>query len=97
MLDAADAVLRSPLGEHFVQLSSPAVCERAGIRVAEWAHLGCIVLRGRADDNVFHAAVHGVLGAALPRQPSTFIAAAHSVRERACSRSLSANSITLSS
>ena len=79
MLDAADALLRSPLGEHFAHLSPPDARERAGIRVAEWAHLGCLVLRGRADDSAFHAAVQSVLGTALPRQPSTFIAAAHSV------------------
>lgn len=79
MLDANGAVLRSPLGEHFAQLSPPDARERAGIRVAEWAHLGCLVLRGRADDSAFHTAVQGVLGAALPRQPSTFVVAAHSV------------------
>jgi sarcosine oxidase, subunit gamma len=79
MLDAAGVILRSPLGEHFAQLSAPGERERAGIRVAEWAHLGCLVLRGRADDSAFHVAVQGVLGMALPRQPSTFIAAAHSI------------------
>lgn len=79
MLDAAAAILRSPLGEHFARPSAPGERERAGVRVAEWAHLGCLVLRGRADDNAFHAAVQSVLGAALPRQPSTFVAAAHSV------------------
>ena len=79
MLDGAASQLRSPLGEHFARPSPPDERERAGIRVAEWAHLGCLVLRGRADDEDFHAAVQGVLGAGLPRRPSTFVAAAHSV------------------
>ena len=79
MLDAAGPLLRSPLGEHFARPSSPDERESAGIRVAEWAHLGCIVLRGRADDSAFHAAVQGVLGVALPRQPSTFVTSAHSI------------------
>ena len=44
---------------------------RAGVRVAEWPAIACIVLRGRADDGAFLRSVQAACGVTLPTQPGT--------------------------
>jgi sarcosine oxidase, subunit gamma len=79
---AADVTptLRSALADLLPALSPPDVQAKAGVRVAEWPHVACIVLRGRAeDDGAFPRAVQAACGVALPTQPSTFAATASTV------------------
>jgi sarcosine oxidase, subunit gamma len=71
--------LRSALADLLPALSPPDVQAKAGVRVAEWPHIACIVLRGRGDDAVFLRAVQAACGVALPTQPSTFTATANTV------------------
>jgi sarcosine oxidase, subunit gamma len=75
---AAVPVLRSPLGERLSGRKQTAP-EQAGVKVAEWPHVACIVLRGRADDRAFVEAAAQVLGVALPTAPSTLVAGARHV------------------
>jgi sarcosine oxidase, subunit gamma len=66
-------VLRSPLGERLSGHAQTAA-DRAGVMVAEWPHVACIVLRGRADDRAFVEAAARVLCVSLPATPSTLTA-----------------------
>jgi sarcosine oxidase, subunit gamma len=72
--------LRSALADLLPALSPPDAQAKAGVRVAEWPNVACIVLRGRAeDDGAFPRAVQAACGVALPTQPSTFTATANTV------------------
>ncbi|HEX6705935.1 MAG TPA: sarcosine oxidase subunit gamma family protein [Albitalea sp.] len=66
------AFLQSPL--HGLDLGSrertPAASD--GVLTCELAHLAFVVLRGRADDAAFMAAVEAVLGAPLPTRPASW-------------------------
>lgn len=80
MADAALApVLRSALADCLPAPSDPAVRARAGVRVAEWPNVACIVLRGRADDAAFVRAVQAASGVALPLEPCTFATTANTL------------------
>lgn len=72
-------ILRSGLAESLPALSSASAQAQAGVRVAEWPHVACLVLRGRADDAAFLAAVQAVCGLALPQAPSSFTQASAAV------------------
>jgi sarcosine oxidase subunit gamma len=63
--------LRSALADCLPALSSPEVQARAGVRVAEWPNIACIVLRGRADDALFLRSVQAACGVTLPTQPGS--------------------------
>jgi sarcosine oxidase subunit gamma len=76
---AAAPVLRSPLGEVFARPRQADGLRVARVHVAEWADIGCLVLRGRAGDAAFMAAVSAALGLSLPTQPSTYAAAARCI------------------
>jgi sarcosine oxidase, subunit gamma len=72
--------LRSALADLLPALSPPDAQAKAGVRVAEWPHIACIVLRGRIeDDAAFPRAVQAACGIALPTQPSTFTATANTI------------------
>jgi sarcosine oxidase subunit gamma len=73
MLDTSNPILRSPLRVPLSRIASAQEQRRAGVRVAEWADLGCVVLRGRPDDAAFMAAAQAALGLALPTRPSSFV------------------------
>ena len=68
--------LRSALADHLPAPSSPEAQAQAGVRVAEWPDVACIVLRGRADDAAFLAASQAAAGISLPTQPGTFTTSA---------------------
>ena len=72
-------MLRSALADCLPAPSSPDAQARAGVRVAEWPNIACIVLRGRADDASFLRAVQAACGVTLPTQPSTWSATANTV------------------
>lgn len=72
-------VLRSALAGCLPALSSPEVRAQAGVRVAEWPNIACIVLRGRADDGDFLRAVQAACGVTLPTQPGTTATTANTV------------------
>jgi len=63
--------LRSPLGDELRALTPASDIPRAGVRVAEWANVGCLVVRGDGADPAFGAAVREVTGLSLPHEPST--------------------------
>ncbi len=67
-------VLRSPLAQVFERLDPPAQAARAGVQVAEWADVACLVVRGHRDDDVLMAAVASVFNLNLPLRPSTWVA-----------------------
>lgn len=64
-IQITEAALRSPLAH----LSPTVARSGAGLQVAEWPHLGYIVLRGRADDAAFMNGVAQVLGSPLSTKP----------------------------
>jgi len=66
-----DPTLRSALADRLPALSSPDANAHAGVRVAEWPNIACIVLRGRADDALFLRSVRAACGVSLPTQPGT--------------------------
>jgi sarcosine oxidase, subunit gamma len=72
-------VLRSALADHLPAPSSPDAQAKAGVRVAEWPDIACVVLRGRADDAPFLRAVQAACGVTLPTQPGSFAATANIV------------------
>ncbi|HET9977517.1 MAG TPA: sarcosine oxidase subunit gamma family protein [Burkholderiaceae bacterium] len=71
--------LRSALADCLPAPASPAAQAQAGVRVAEWPHVACIVLRGRADDSLFVRGVQAACGVTLPTQSGTFSATANTV------------------
>lgn len=71
--------LRSALADCLPALSPPDLQAQAGVRVAEWPSVACIVLRGRADDAAFLRAVQSASGVALPTQPCTVSTTANTV------------------
>jgi sarcosine oxidase, subunit gamma len=71
--------LRSALVDLLPALSSLDAQAKAGVRVAEWPNVACIVLRGRSDDPTFLGAVQAACGVALPTQPSNYAATANLV------------------
>ena len=71
--------LRSALADRLPALSSPDAQAKAGVRVAEWPNVACIVLRGRGDDTTFLRAVQAACGVTLPTQPCTYSATANTV------------------
>jgi len=71
--------LRSALADRLPALSSPDAQARAGVRVAEWPAIACIVLRGRADDGLFLRSVQAACGVTLPTQPGTTATTANTV------------------
>lgn len=71
--------LRSALADLLPTLSPPNAQAKAGVRVAEWPNIACIVLRGRADDALFLRAVQAACGVVLPAKPSTFTATANTM------------------
>jgi len=75
-LSVGTPVLRSALEDALRQLSPQPLRERAGVRVADWSPLACIVLRGQQGDAAFLGGVQTALGLALPLQPSTWVSAA---------------------
>lgn len=68
-------VLRTALAGRLPPVAPAAVQRQAGVTVAEWPQLGCIVLRGHAHDHAFMAAAQAVLGTTLPTRPSSLAAA----------------------
>jgi sarcosine oxidase, subunit gamma len=76
---ALTPTLRSALADLLPALSSLDAQTKAGVRVAEWPNVACIVLRGRADDPTFLRAVQAACGVTLPTRPSTFAATANTV------------------
>ena len=71
--------LRSALADCLPAPSSPAARAQAGVQVAEWPDVACIVLRGRADDSSFLRSVQAASGVTLPTQPGSFCSTANVV------------------
>jgi sarcosine oxidase, subunit gamma len=65
-------VLRSSLADVLGPIAPATDQARAGVRVAEWAHVACLVVRGHRDDSAVVRAVHGATGVTLPLQPSAW-------------------------
>jgi sarcosine oxidase, subunit gamma len=76
---AVTPTLRSALADLLPALSSLDAQAKAGVRVAEWPNIACIVLRGHADDALFLRAVQAACGVVLPAKPSTFAATANTM------------------
>jgi len=71
--------LRSALADCLPALSPLDAQAEAGVRVAEWPNIACIVLRGRGDDAAFLRAVQAACGVTLPTQPSTYTTTGNAV------------------
>lgn len=74
MPENTTTMLRSPLADALGPLTPVSGQASAGVRVAEWANVACLIVRGDAADAAFMKAVRGAAGVALPLQPSTMAA-----------------------
>ncbi len=73
-LAMASPVFRPALADFVPEPTGRAASAEVGVRVAEYANLGCLVLRGRADDAAFMGGARDVLALDLPTRPSTLAA-----------------------
>lgn len=71
MPDSTTPRLRSALADALPTPTPPGALSQAGVQVAEWPTVGCLVVRGDARDPAFLAAVKEAGGVELPLQPST--------------------------